>query len=199
MHRDVRRVGHQIAIRAEYGAGKVEPFLYVDRMRCVAQHDSGLLGDRHEQVVEYLKHDGIGFSAERGLAGTRLDAVQHQMVAPGDLSRPARFDDGGRVSFDDYGGTEDSHARLQLSTVVNRRVLRTAGHMSLDLGQGLGCAASSLFEVRVGHLGRTADDLDRNRLDEVPLFRRDKAILLLVSILELGDHASPVVQAHHEG
>jgi hypothetical protein len=48
VHRDVRRVRHQVAFGVEDGAGKVEPLLDVDRVGGVLQHHASLLGDRHE-------------------------------------------------------------------------------------------------------------------------------------------------------
>ena len=52
MHGHVRRVGDQAAVAVEDGAGKVEPFLDVDRIGRVGQGRPHLFGDRHEQVVE---------------------------------------------------------------------------------------------------------------------------------------------------
>lgn len=60
MHRDVGRVGDQLPLGVEQGAGEVEPLLDVDRLRGLLQGDAHLFGDRHEQVVEDLEQDGVG-------------------------------------------------------------------------------------------------------------------------------------------
>ena len=56
VHRDVRRIGDQRALRVEDRAGEIEPLLDVHGRRGGLQRDAHLLGDGHEQVVEDLEH-----------------------------------------------------------------------------------------------------------------------------------------------
>ena len=65
MHRHVRRVGDQVALRVEQRAGEIEALLDVDRVRGVRERHAHLLGDRHEQVVEHFEQHGIGVGADR--------------------------------------------------------------------------------------------------------------------------------------
>ena len=74
MHRHVRRVGDERAVRREHRAGEVEPLLDVDRIGGVLQRHPHLLGNRHEQVVEHFKHHRVGIGADGVAAGKRLDA-----------------------------------------------------------------------------------------------------------------------------
>ena len=101
MHRHVRRIGDQHAVRIEHGAGEVQALLHVDRVGGVLQRHAHLLGDRHEQVVEDLEHDRIGARADRGLPGERLDAAQQQVIARGELGLPAGLDHHGGGALGD--------------------------------------------------------------------------------------------------
>jgi len=67
----------------------------------VLQGHAHLLGDRHEEVVEYFQHDRIGPGAECGLTLFDFDTPQQDMVLGGDFRLPARFDDDGLMRFDD--------------------------------------------------------------------------------------------------
>ena len=119
MHRDVRRVGDQAAVGGEHRAREVEPLLDVDRIRRVLEHHAHLLGDRHEQVVEHLEHHRIRVGADRGLARTRLDTVQHELVAAVDLGAPAGLQDGGRDGLLDDRRADDAAARVHRVAVID--------------------------------------------------------------------------------
>ena len=54
MHRNMRRVGNQSARRVEQCTGEIEPLLDVDRSRGRLECHPHLLGDSHEQIVEYF-------------------------------------------------------------------------------------------------------------------------------------------------
>jgi hypothetical protein len=56
----MRRIGHQIARRVEDRAGKVEPFLDVDRPRCVGQRRAHLVGHVAKEVRHDLEHHRVG-------------------------------------------------------------------------------------------------------------------------------------------
>ena len=112
--RDVRRVGHQIAVGVEDGAGEVQTFLDVHAHRGVLQHRAGLFGDVHEQVVEQFQQHRIGpFAAGWDARWKRLGAAQDHVVERRDLGGPAGFDDGGGVGLADQGRTGDTVAREQ--------------------------------------------------------------------------------------
>ena len=60
MHRNVRRIDDQIALRREDRATEIEPLLHVHAHRRIAERDAHLLGDGREVVVEDLQEDRIG-------------------------------------------------------------------------------------------------------------------------------------------
>ncbi len=74
MHGHMRRVGDELPLPVEHGAGEIEPLLDVDGVGRVLQRHTHLLGDRHEQVVEDLQHDRVGVGADRFAARAQLDA-----------------------------------------------------------------------------------------------------------------------------
>ena len=199
VHRDVRRVRHQVAFGVEDGTGKVEPLLDIDRVGGVLQHHAGLLGDRHEQVVEHLEHDRVGLGADLGLARARLDAGQDQVVARRDLGGPAGLDHGGGDGLDDDRRPLDHAAGAQALAVVDPGRPGRAGHEGLDLGEGFRRAHGRReLELGVDDLGGAADDLDDDRLDDVALLRRDEAVLLVMHGLEGGDHGGALGEVHDE-
>ena len=120
MHRHMRGVGDEMALRIEDGAGEIEPLLDVDRIGGVLQRDAHLFGDRHEEVVEHLQHDGIGVGAE-GAHGVRAATmrVSNDMVARRDRRLPAGLDDDGLVRFDRCraGPGEDRAARERIAAI----------------------------------------------------------------------------------
>ena len=65
MHRNMRRVGDQFAIPVEHGAGEIKPFLDVDRIGGLLQHQAHLLGRGHEQIIENLQHHRVHVRAHR--------------------------------------------------------------------------------------------------------------------------------------
>ena len=70
VHRHVRRVGDQAAVRGEQGARKIQPLLDVDRRGGVGEAGAHLFGDRHEQVVEHFQQDRVGSGPGRGSGST---------------------------------------------------------------------------------------------------------------------------------
>ena len=69
MHGHMRRVGDQVARAVEDRAGEIQPFLDVHAQRGVLQHDAGLLGHAHEQVVEQLQQHRVRPRGAGGAAG----------------------------------------------------------------------------------------------------------------------------------
>ena len=200
MHRDVRRIGHQIAFHAEDGATEVEAFLDVHRIGRVLKRHAHLLGDRHEEVVEYLEHHRVGLGADLGLARPRFDAAQNDVVERRHLRRPPGLDDRGCVGIDDDGGPIDAGAGGHGVTVVDLGLALGAIHVGLDLGEGGGRRAAGLGgELGVLHLRRAADDLGGDLLDDVPLLGRDEPVLQVVGRLELRHHVGARGIRHLEG
>ena len=111
MHRDMRGIGDQRALGIEQRAGEIEAFLDVDRGCGRLQHHAHFLGDGHEQIVENLEPDRVGFGTQRAVAAQRLPARQHQASFLGDLRLPARFDHCGRSRVDHQRGALDAVAR----------------------------------------------------------------------------------------
>ena len=89
MHRHVRRVGDQMALRVKHGTREIQPLLDVDRLGCVLQRDAHLLGDGHEQVVKDFEQNRIGLGADSEPARLLgLGALEDDVVAGGE-GRPA--------------------------------------------------------------------------------------------------------------
>ena len=190
MHRHVRRVGDEGAGVVEDGAGKVQPFLDVDRGGGVLQRHAHLLGDRHEEVVEDFEQHGIGAlatgrtGAESGEARLLLDALQEDVVLRRRLGRPAGLDDDGLVRLDDQRRPLHRPAGSEVFAADDRRLARLAageeaagfGRPSIGRSCCGGCAGGSLLRPLRG--------LDRHRLDGDRPARIDEAELRLVGRLE---------------
>ena len=99
MHRHVRRVGHQAAVAVEQGAGVVEAFADIDRLRGRPEDLAHLLGDVHEQVVEYLDAGGINRRGER--RARRPVILEQQLPADEAPRTPAFFQHHRAVRLDD--------------------------------------------------------------------------------------------------
>jgi hypothetical protein len=191
MDRHVRRVGDQLPLLVEDRAGEIEPFLDVHGVAGLLQGRAHLLGDRHEEVVEHLEHDGIDRGADRRLPGERHDAGQHQVAGGGELGPPARLDDGGGGRLGDDGGAVDAVAGAQLLAAEHRRLVRDAVAAHADPGE-----RRRRRRVAPRHRGHRpvpacllgpANRLDRDGLDDLRLARHDEAVALAVRRLEGGE------------
>ncbi len=72
MHRQMRRVGDQLALGIEQRAREIQALFDVDRVGGILQPQAHLLGDRHEQVVEHFQHHRIDTGADGGAVRARL-------------------------------------------------------------------------------------------------------------------------------
>ena len=123
MHRHVRRVGHQFGARIEQGAGKVQPFLDVDRVRGVFQHRPHLFGNVHEAVVEHFQQHRIGHVAG-GLDPVLAREAGKDKMTPGSRRcLPARRNDRGGVILGNDGRTRDGVSGAQVPPPVRGRVM----------------------------------------------------------------------------
>ena len=189
MDRYVRRVGDQLAIGVEYRAGEIEPFLDIHRIGRVLQHDTHLFGDRHEKIVEHFQHDGIRLGADGMLRLAFLDPVDHHVIANRDFRLPAGFDHGGSVGIDNHRRPVDRLARRQRIPVVHGCALAGAGGIHIGMPQRLrrlGIRVEGQFFVR--NVLSAADDLHRDRLDDVAFFRCNETELLHMRIFEGFQH-----------
>ena len=133
MHRDVRRVGDEIAARIEQGAGEIEPLANVDRGGRALQRGAHLLGDAHEQASEDREAGGVARGADAGgLAGG--DAVEQQIADRIDARAPAGFDDRGRHRIDDQRGAVDRMTGGQSFARQHRRVVPCTSQIDGDDG-----------------------------------------------------------------
>lgn len=55
----LRCIGDQLAVGAEDGTGKVQPFLDVERQACLLESPAHLLGDAHKPVAKNAEFNGI--------------------------------------------------------------------------------------------------------------------------------------------
>ncbi len=122
VHRDVRGVGHQAAVRVEQGAGEVQALLDVDGVGGVLQSYAHLLGDRHEEVVEHFEHDGVHPGPDGRPARSRFGPAQHEVPGRPGRGLPAGVDDGGGVVLGDDGGPPHDVLRAQCVAAVQRGV-----------------------------------------------------------------------------
>ena len=135
MHRHVRSVGDEAPLAVEQCAGKVEPLLDVDRIGGVLQRDAHLLGDRHEEMIEDLEHDRIGFGADRLAPRHRLDASHQHVVFRRDRGAPALFHDDRLMRLDDQrrpidlraGAKRFTQKDIRVSPATMRKEARRAG------------------------------------------------------------------------
>ena len=107
VHRDMRRVGDQRALRVEDGAGEVEPFLDVDARRRRLKRDAHLLGDGHEQVVEDLEPDRVDIGADGLGSVERRSARKDQRTVARTLRAPTGIDDDSGSRLKDQSGTDE--------------------------------------------------------------------------------------------
>ena len=116
VHRHVRRIGDQVALRVKQRTGKIQTLFDVDRVGGVLQLQTHLLGNVHEQVVEHLQQHrvhpcacGIGHCPWR-------DPREHQMVQGRQLGAPTRLDHRGGIGLGDDGRARDLVARTHIGT-----------------------------------------------------------------------------------
>ena len=166
VHGHVRRIGDEIAWRVDERAGEVEPLLDVHRVSGVLERRAHLLGDRHEEVVEDLEHDRIGFRAELLAARLGCRAREHEMAEVRDLRRPAFLDDVRPGRLDDDRGAVDGVTRPELRAVIERRVTPTCARMHAHFRNrptiSVACARGGPLDDRVAG----TDRLYRHSLDD---------------------------------
>jgi hypothetical protein len=114
VHRHVRRIGDQIALRIEQRTREVQPLLDVHRMRRVLQLKPHLLGDVHEQVVEHLQQHRVHRGSRRKALRARYAAHQFQVIQRGQCGAPARLHHRGGVLLRDDGWAVDHITRAQI-------------------------------------------------------------------------------------
>ena len=131
VYRHVRRIGDQLAVRIEQGAGKIQPLLDVDRVRGVLQHRAHLLGNVHEAVVEYFQEHRIRNFAD-GFDATLARLASKKQVPPGlRRSGPAGRHDRGGVVLGNNRRPLDCLSLAQVPAQVRRRVMRSAAEYRL--------------------------------------------------------------------
>ena len=188
MHRHVRGVGDKRPVAVEHRAREIEPLLDVYRVGGVLQRHAHLLGDRHEQIVEYFEHHRIGAGADGAGTGELLDPPQHQMILGGKLGPPARLDDDRLVRLDDDGGAVHLLSGREGATHVDERPPpfaageepRAARRRRQRCPRGLVHAFAEACAA--------ADGLDGDRLDDQFLAAVDEAEASSMRALEGGLH-----------
>ncbi len=106
---DVRGVGHEVSVRVEERAGKVQAFLDVDGLGGGLEAGAHLFGDGHEEVVEDLEKNRVGFCIEIGTLRNR-HPFHDQMPVVGRRGLPAVVDDGRRTGLGDDRRAGDGFA-----------------------------------------------------------------------------------------
>ena len=114
VHRHVRRIGNQVALRVEQRAAKVKPLLDVDRVSSVLQLQAHLFGNVHEQVVEDLQQHWVCRRSCCIFNSTSCMSDKDQVVKCCQFCGPAGLHDGGGVLLGDDGRAGDDVARAQV-------------------------------------------------------------------------------------
>ena len=152
----------------------------------VLQHDAHLLGDVHEQVVEYLEHDRVAFLADLLAQLARRCPAEHEVAPRVDLGAPVGLDHGRCVGLDDDRRTRDGRARTERRALVHRGFGPRVGHPDPRPGGGSG-RGRARGEFSFGRFGRHADGFDLDRLDDDRLVVDDETEMPLVRAPESGE------------
>ncbi len=78
VHRDMRCIGKQIAVRIENRAGEIQTFLDVYRQCGFLQHRAHKRRDMHEPPVVDFQHDRVGAGRARGRICRCVASSGHQ-------------------------------------------------------------------------------------------------------------------------
>ena len=184
MHRHVRGIGDQGAGRIEHRAGKVQPFLDVDRIGGVLKGHPHLLGNRHEKIVENLQHDRVGIGANGRCALHGCVAGHHDMALRRHLRGPSRLDHQGCMGLQNQRRAGHRLAGQQGVAVKNRGVVPGATGENLR-GGARGCRRPALAgDCVFMHRSAGHDCLHLQRFDDQRLVGEDKAELGLVQRFE---------------
>ena len=165
MHRHVRGVGDQRAVRVEHGAGEIQPLLDVHAGGRALQHHAHFLGHRHEAAVEQLQIHRIGDGGV-GLGRAHcLDMLQRQHAVGQAFGPPAGVQEDLRLVGNDQRGAGRRAARSEFLQPVDRDV----GPFAVQPGAaGVGLFGFSLRRGRgIGRAraGRIAHGVGGDRLD----------------------------------
>ena len=184
MHRDVRRIGDELPVAIEDGAGEVEPLLDVDRARRVLEGAAHLLGDRREALVEHLEQNRVGAGVEREPGIPPLGAGEQEMVLGGDLGLPAGFDHHRLMRFDDQRGAFEAMSGTKVLAAEHGRLVPGAAGEERGRGVSHRRPLGGKREIGLGGVGTAAQGLDLDGFDLDGLVGTDKAEALPVQVLK---------------
>ena len=193
MHRHMRRVRHQAAIRGEQGAGEIQTLLDVHAVGGVGERRAHLLGDVHEEVVEDLQHHRIRIRPQRFGPVHRDGAGQDQVPVFIQFGAPAGFDDICSRGFLNDRRTHDRLTGTHCVAVVERH--GGTAKMRLHIGYGVGRGVGSGL-LRVGDFRRAAHGLHRQRLEHQFALACGKTKPRLVRLVETGAEGRLVAEGH---
>ena len=159
-----------------------------------------LLGDRHEEVVEHLEHDGIDGGARRlfpvGRGAWRSSTSAPCVVTCG---APAGLDDGGGVLLADDRRADDDLAGGELLALEHGAVAPTVARVHAHARDRGGLCASGVQRGNV-RVGGRANRLDRQRLDDDTAVGHQEGEARAVCGLEPGAHRRQVAaRDRHRG
>lgn len=202
VHRNVRGVGDQVAVRIEQRAGEVQPLPDVHRLGGGFQPEAHLLGDRHEQVVEDLQQHRVGLetgleTGPSGRIGPRRGDHSLREQVPGLRHRrlPAVVDDGGGVGLGDDRRTGQHVARPHRLPTPQRCVapqsVRIDPHGFRRAGGVVGLIAQLGQVGLVGEPGR----LDRDRFGDQRTIQQERVQRAVAAFKRRG-HGLDLGQLH---
>ena len=125
MHRNMRRVGDQIAGGVEQRTGEIQPLADVHRAGAVLQRAAHVFGDAHEAAIEQGQPGRV---RARGIGALQAGAFRsHQQVATrGRADSPTGLQHQRRTGFDDQRRSVQGLADGELIAPVHRRVQPSA-------------------------------------------------------------------------
>ncbi len=166
MHWHVRCIGNQIAFCIKHGAREIETFFDVDRIGRVLERYAHLLCNRHEEIVENLKHHRIGFCTDCCAQRECLDTCQNDMIMLGQAGLPTIFDDNRLVLFDDDCRAGNSLATLDLLANNNACIMEFPMRKEARALRGFRLQIAFEREARFRFACTTANCFDFNSIDD---------------------------------
>ena len=135
MHRNVRGVGDEATGFVKDRAGEIEPFLDVRGNRSALERAPHLLRDRHEEVAEDGKLDGVRLRADFALSSgfNRDDDIAELR----DFGKASGFDEDGRGVLHEDRRAVQPLSRAKLFEQENRRVVPAALKVAAGVVVGL--------------------------------------------------------------
>ena len=150
------------------------------------EHETHLLGDVHEAVVEHLEHDRVGVGGDALARTSCRRALEPELAAASRLRAPAGRDVRRRVRLDDQCGAVERGARAEVLAAAHRRLAPCAVDPDRPAhGRRSGSTRRRCYLLRDRLRGR--DALGLEPLDDDRAARGVETEVPAVRVVECGD------------